>query len=254
MSINKPQRDVLRHYGYRKLRRVTDEATGTVIDTLRVPLHDGTNRDVDLPPSAQTPGKLVARLRDMDACLPPVEERKELLSAILEAVPKKRLRYAARTGWNEDRSAFVMLHVVIPNQANGVIGLSPQKQEPGQKLATIGTLAGWRSTVAAPAELSSALTFCISVAFAAPLLTFVGELPFGVSLFGTTRIGKSRGILAAGSVIGIGAQDQLPSWDLSDPGFQRLLARFQNGLSPRRCHEHRRERNSAAQAIGETVL
>ena len=51
----------------------------------------------------------------------------------------------------------------------------------------------------------------ISAAFAAPLLEVVSMPSFGINLFGRSKVGKSTVALAAGSIIGIGCEEQLPT-------------------------------------------
>jgi uncharacterized protein (DUF927 family) len=70
--------------------------------------------------------------------------------------------------------------------------------------ATRGSLAEWRTGVAAPCEHNSRLAFAISIALAGPLLWVMGLEGGGFHLFGASSQGKTTALQAAASVWGRG--------------------------------------------------
>jgi hypothetical protein len=76
------------------------------------------------------------------------------------------------------------------------------------------------------------LMTCIAAAFGAPLLSIRNEPSFGLCVFGDSRKGKSLGTLCAASLIGLGDETELPTWNLTDAGLESLLPDFQHMLMP----------------------
>lgn len=70
------------------------------------------------------------------------------------------------------------------------------------------------------------------MALAAPLLDFLRYHSFGDLLSGPSKAGKSTAVLVAGSVIGIGQEENLPNFRTTDPALGELPATFNNMLMP----------------------
>lgn len=98
------------------------------------------------------------------------------------------------------------------------------------RLNVAGTVESWREEVSKRALKSSRIMTAICASFAAPLLRLLEIRPFGVVIFGETRDGKTTAEIAAASVIGIGTEQGLPKWAMTDAARQELC-RLLNDLS-----------------------
>ncbi len=144
-------------------------------------------------------GDARASLADAGLVFDPNRGRADKLTAALMRVrTSRRIVLAEATGWAGDL-------FVLPNQTFGPPGGEPvlfTGDTPSLNYASRGTLDGWRDGVAAMAGDNSALTFALSVAFAAPLLRPLGAEGGGFHFRGNSSAGKSTLLLAAGSVWG----------------------------------------------------
>jgi hypothetical protein len=140
--------------------------------------------------------------------------------------------YPRSVGWFKGRQ-FVRSQDVIGVAKNGRHVKPPRSLgELAKNLKRAGTLSGWRSEVATPAMQSSRMVTVISAAFAAPLLRTAGIPSFALFVTGLSKIGKSTLTLAAGSVIGFSAEDDLPNFRGSDAGLGELPRDFNDHVLP----------------------
>jgi len=101
-----------------------------------------------------------------------------------------------RTGWHDKQ--YVLPDTTI---GKGVTILFTGKRATDEPL-TAGELADWQQAVAALAVGNPLLVFSISLAFAGPLLRWVGHNAVLVQLVGRSTTGKTTCLLAANSVVG----------------------------------------------------
>lgn len=100
------------------------------------------------------------------------------------------------------------------------------------RLASRGTLKSWRQEVGKRALKSSRVMTAICATFAAPLLKILEIRPFGIVVFGGTRDGKTTTEIATASVIGIGTEQGLPKWALTEAALQEICRMFNDLVLP----------------------
>lgn len=112
--------------------------------------------------------------------------------------PERRVTCVERTGWYG--KAYVLPGGGIGPEADQVI-LQSTGYLPSD-FTSAGTLADWQRQIAAVAVGNSRLGFALSLAFAAPLLSLVGQEGGGFHLKGESTDGKTTIMKAAASVYG----------------------------------------------------
>jgi len=121
---------------------------------------------------------------------------------------------------------------VIPGQSIGeteaerVVFQNAHGLEPAFSVA--GTTDSWRGSVARLAQGNSRVVFALSMSFAAPLADLVNEDSGGFHLRGTSSIGKSTSLNAAGSVWGI-PKEYCRSWRATTNGLEGLATLHNDG-------------------------
>ena len=213
-----------------KLYRISDKQSSTVIDVVQFPTADGKVDTIELPPSiVAKPQILLSTLLDHNAALPAdASARKDIAHKLAAETPNRFLIRAASTGWVNGTSTYVL--------ANDALGKDGHKYAGGPifpnefRLRTVGDLETWKKTASKLALLSSPWVCAMCTPFAAPLLKFSGVDPFTLCLSGTTHSGKSLGTLLAGSVIGFGEKDQLPTWQISKARLQERLPAYNDSM------------------------
>ncbi|MDQ2081530.1 DUF927 domain-containing protein [Xanthobacteraceae bacterium Astr-EGSB] len=143
-------------------------------------------------------------------------------------------KFAATTGWRDGHRMYVRPKSIIGTNGPDVL-IRPPCTFPGAKpsrLGTRGTFRQWQMTVADPARYSSRVVFVICAALAAPLLKLVGLNSFGVLISGPAKVGKSTMLLTAGSVIGIGREQDLPNFRSTNAALAEMPAEFNDCLLP----------------------
>jgi uncharacterized protein (DUF927 family) len=223
-------------YTIRKIARIHDKATEKYLEVIEFPISKFEIKRVELLPSVVSELKAFGKaLRDAGAILPKNRDKlKQLLMAVADSDAPEEWAYETRTGWTQDRQAFVLVNGVIGNPETKIVGVI-RFGEPGDrsgKLSMAGTWKSWRSSVAMPARLSTTLMFSLSVAFAAPLLTVTNRQSFAINLFGQSRSGKSIATLMSASLIGAARIADLISWNVTDAGLQERLAEFNDMVFP----------------------
>jgi putative DNA primase/helicase len=142
------------------------------------------------------------------------EENLDALCAVRNSADKAaRWVLAPALGWYDDYRHFVRPKGVIGSPPGDVKICPPRKLGAHvSSMRTLGTHKEWVEHVAIPAKYSSRIVLTICAAFAAPLLKLVGMSSFAISLTGVSKIGKSTVTVVAGSVIGLGTEDDLPNF------------------------------------------
>jgi uncharacterized protein (DUF927 family) len=90
---------------------------------------------------------------------------------------------------------------VIGDSAEQIV-LKTKPENAGTKMATTGTLEGWRETIAAKARGNPVAAFAICAAFAGPLLEPLGEASGGFHFYGRSKAGKTLAMRMGISVWG----------------------------------------------------
>jgi putative DNA primase/helicase len=135
-----------------------------------------------------------------------------------------RVRCTDRIGWHDD--VYVMPDRTIGDgeemvmfQATGGV-LSQFKQR--------GALADWRDEVASLCRGNSRLLFCVSAAFAAPLLHLAHVPSGGFHIWGDSSSGKSTAFKVAGSVFG--GKDYPRNWRMTDNALETVAVQHSDAL------------------------
>lgn len=120
--------------------------------------------------------------------------------------PEMRVRCTDRIGWHDgvyvlpDRTIGESDELVMFQAAGGVVSQFRQR----------GTLEEWRDNVSVHCRGNSRMLFCLSAAFAAPLMHLAHISSGGFHIWGDSSSGKSTAFKVAGSVFG--GADYPRSW------------------------------------------
>jgi hypothetical protein len=137
----------------------------------------------------------------------------------------KRWKYAPAVGWYDRHRAFVLPDRII-GRPRGDARIMPPRSSTRFKLTRKGSHKDWVKSVADPARYSSYMVLGICMALAAPLLDFLDFHSFGILLSGPSKAAKSTALVAAGSVIGIAREEDLPNFRTTDAALGELPATF----------------------------
>lgn len=135
-----------------------------------------------------------------------------------------RVRCTDRIGWHDDvyvlpdRTIGEGEEKVMFQAAGGVVSQFKQR----------GTLEQWRDEVAALCCGNSRMAFCVSAAFAAPLLHHSGVASGGFHIWGDSSSGKSTAFKVAGSVYG--GKDYARNWRMTDNALEMVAAQHSDAL------------------------
>jgi Domain of unknown function (DUF927) len=102
----------------------------------------------------------------------------------------------------------------------------------GSTLAVKGTADSWSNNVGRKALKSSRVMTAICAPFAATLLRLLNIRPFGVCVYGETRDGKTTAEIAAASVIGIGTEQELPKWAMTEAAIHEACRVYNDLVLP----------------------
>ena len=176
-------------------------------------------RDVALEPRA------LAKLLDNRAADLPrnVARRLKVVAKAIEKKPIYQLECAARFGWTSDFKAFAMRHRVVGKSSNTQLCPPPMPDKPAYVTKSAGDLASWNKSIGEVAGYSSVMALSICAAFAAPLLSLIHRPSFGIMIAGDSKVGKTTGVLAGASLVGIPDEEELIKWDLSGARLRELL-------------------------------
>lgn len=150
---------------------------------------------------------------------------RSLLGQYLQAKPpKQRIHCALSVGWCGD--SFVLPDMVIGPAASGVIFQSGERGHDEHTRG--GTLAGWKSDIAARAVGNPLLTLALSASFAGPMLARSNGESGGIHFVGDSSTGKTTAIEAACATWG-GANFRR-SWRATANGMEGAAALFNDCL------------------------
>lgn len=161
----------------------------------------------------------------------PIERTKImwLRQALHGCRPAGRITMVRRTGWVGN--AFVLPHKTIGQPEHETILFDGRTDI--ARYGERGTLDDWRQYVAALAAGNSRLIFSLSLGFAGPIADLLEEESFGFNLTGPSSIGKSTGLLTAGSIWGGGGPLGFAySWRLTDNGAEGIACAHTGTLLP----------------------
>jgi len=155
-----------------------------------------------------------------------------LIGKAIEQRPLRFELHAKHVGRRPNRKGFVLKSDIVAPPASKLRLRPPVwlNERQAGVLKTRGTIEDWQRIVAEPARYSTRLMLLISVAFAAPLLKVTGMPNFGVNIHGLSKVGKTTGLLAATSVIGIGSERNLPNWNTTSSAFLETARTFNDLL------------------------
>lgn len=218
----------------RKIAITRNESDSTSFVSLCARVATGEKIIIELPPSKISNLRQFERTLENLAVVLPLagRERKAFLKEVASSRPRKTQTRASQAGWRKDCDAYVLQTKVIG--PSNLVGLSiPSDDERGRGwLASSGTLNGWKENVATAALGSSYAMLSIAAAFASPLLALIKQSSFSICISGRTRSGKTVATLMGGSVIGLGTQEGLLTWNNTEAGFNETLTRFRDCLCP----------------------
>ena len=147
-----------------------------------------------------------------------------------ELEPPKRMLHVDKLGWydnNEGKLSFVLPNKVIGNQQEEEIHFQPDSYAPTlDSMTSKGSFKQWQSEVAEKTKGNPLLIFCLSAAFAGPLIKMVGAETGGFHIYGKTSRGKTTAMQVAASVWGNG--ESPTKW--TTPTFIRTWAATTNAL------------------------
>ncbi len=151
------------------------------------------------------PGALEAELVERGLNVTASAEARGLLRLALGGVETTaRVTAVRRTGWHPTSAGPVF--VLADNATIGARGepvvLLDAGEDAARRVATAGTVEGWREGVAALARGNATAVFAICAGLCGPLLETVGEDGGGVHLYGASRRGKTVAARLAASVWG----------------------------------------------------
>jgi putative DNA primase/helicase len=196
---------------------------------VRIRTHSGHWHRIAFPNSALVGGDdLLRELMDHGLRVNPSgKDGNALKRLLITVVATNQARCVNRVGWHED--TFVLPDEVIGNSEGMEVVYQPTAH-PNHYYGVAGTLEAWQSEVAANAAGNSRMELAICVALAGPLLRFAEIDGGGFHLFGTTSVGKSTALWAAGSTWGGGGKLGFAhSWRSTDNGVEGTAAVHNDG-------------------------
>ena len=130
-----------------------------------------------------------------------------------------------------DSSGWVNKSFVLPHQTYGDENLKFRNVDPSPEAITeiVGTLEGWKDTVAARCAGNSRLILALGTSFAAPLLPIVEIESGGFHLVGPTSQGKTTILSVAASVTGV---KDIPHWRTTTNGLESTATAFNHLCLP----------------------
>lgn len=155
---------------------------------------------------------------------PGVHAKNHLGTYIQNEEPELRVRCTDRIGWHDgvyvlpDRTIGESDEIVMFQAAAGVVSQFKQK----------GTLQQWRDNVAAHCRGNSRMLFCVSAAFAAPLMHLAHVSSGGFHIWGDSSSGKSTAFKVAGSVFG--GADYPRNWRATNNALEAVATQHSDAL------------------------
>jgi hypothetical protein len=220
----------------RKIERIHDKTTNKYFEVIEFSTSDSTRATIKLLPAIVSDHLLLEKeLRNAGAILPKEDDKLKLqLEAAAKSDAPRDVVYADRTGWTDDRKAFVLLDGIIGEATTDIIGVNKETSATdfSGRLSTKGTWEGWRDSVGQLARHSTVLMLAICVALGAPLLTIINRRSFTINLSAPTRAGKTVATLVGASVVGTARDADLITWNITDARLEQRLAEFNDSIFP----------------------
>ncbi len=178
---------------------------------------------------------LEARLADKGLHISAEPRARGLLRQALAGVRAgNRATLVSQPGWAvlEDGSrGYVFADGSRVGHANETLILHPTPENGRGLAGTAGTLEALKEEVAAFAVGNAPVAFCVSLAFAGPLLEIVGEVSGGFHLVGGSKTGKSLKARLAVSVWGLPFEEgAFRSWNTTVNAMETTAEAANDGL------------------------
>jgi putative DNA primase/helicase len=141
-----------------------------------------------------------------------------------DEIPKRLIHCALQVGWYKD--SFVLPDTVIGDGAENVIFQSGETDH--EEYAQAGSIAGWKTDIAARAVGNPLLVLAVSASFTGPLLGKCNAEGGGIHFVGDTSTGKTTLINTACATWG--SDHYRRSWRATANGMEGAAALFNDGL------------------------
>lgn len=165
-------------------------------------------------------------LADMGLKIAPGPKARNMLSMYIQTARLESLaRCTERTGWHS--GVYVLPDRTIGEQ-DGERVLFQGAGTVASQFKQRGTLDQWRDEVASLCVGNTLLAFCVSAAFAGPLLYHAGEPSGGIHLVGDSSVGKTTSLRMAASVFG--GKDYVRTWRMTDNAGESIAAQHSDAL------------------------
>jgi hypothetical protein len=210
-----------------KLEAIEDRATDTWHFRFRFRDHSMKFRTITVAGDiASAASKLLPELHKAGARLPSDEkEAKRVVDAAIVQEPTRVVHCVARPGWQVDNDGTLRFSygnkLIGPSAKNTAPPFEEARRGPSGRVIR-GSLLDWQRRVGVTAKKSPCATLLMSAAYASPLLLFAAVMSFGLDIFGGSKKGKSVALNAAGSVIGLGLEENLLTWNATTAGILEL--------------------------------
>lgn len=131
------------------------------------------------------------------------------------------------SGWLPDFSAYIYGEEIL-GVPSSQVALTTEylKSLKSQELGiskSAGNAEAWRDAMSGMPKYSYVVTFALAVGFASIMVGALGGRPTIYNLFGETGDGKTVALRVAWSIFGKCDEDDLPNWDATRPGLERVL-------------------------------
>lgn len=157
----------------------------------------------------------------------PVKSARQLLTTFIQiSAPDRTVRCVNQTGWNEDRTAFV-LHDKTIGQAGSESIILQTNSALSATHKSMGNLSEWKE-IPRLCLGNSRLIFALSAAFAGPLLLLLGAENGGIYFRGGSSSGKTTCLRVAASVWG--GVDYMQQWRATANGLEGIAVAHNDGL------------------------
>lgn len=158
------------------------------------------------------------------------DKRKALAHYIGSARPKGRRLLVQTVGWHRDLFALTTEVIGQTTRSNPkIVYVRPEIVEE-TKFGKHGTLAGWKTEVAAPAAESPVMVLGICAALAAPLVGLCGLEGGGWHLVGPSSSGKTITLVVARSVSGEATRGDLVTWRITTNAVEAVAFAYNHTL------------------------
>ena len=190
--------------------------------------HDGITRDWNIPSrlfASEGGTRVIEGLYDLGLKIAPNRTaRKRLLEYLQSQDPETRVLLVGKLGWHSN--AYLLPDCILGEPEQPLYYFSDKKRI--NKAGCKGTLTEWQNSIAQYSENNPLMMFCISSAFAAPLMNWLGFETFGFHIVGDSSLGKSTLAKVAASVIG--SPEYLRTWHTTSTALEPTAAEHSDSL------------------------